>query len=208
MSEKPILFSGPMVRAILDDRKSMTRRIVSALAGKGRVTEFGTSDTPGYDWHFRDKAMRWHDISHARLLDLCPYQVGDVLWIRETWGYDWYDDGQSRAWKRVVYRADPGAQPLDQGEPTGWRPSIFMPRSACRLRLRVKGVRVERLQEISPADAIAEGVFCDPHMYHIDGVNPYPVATFSKLWDSLNEKRGYGWSVNPWVWVYTFERVQ
>lgn len=91
--ERPLLYSGPMVVAVLRDvdPKTQTRRGVTRLAGFGQITDLGLSDTPGYDWHFRDSAMRWHDITHARLLECCPYgQFKDRLWVREThfaWGH-------------------------------------------------------------------------------------------------------------------------
>src|ERR1700744_2734701 len=85
MRELPILMNGPMVRATLADLKTVTRRLPNMLLGFGQVTEFGASDTNGYEWHFRDRGGRWNDVSHERLLAACPYgQPGDRLWVRET----------------------------------------------------------------------------------------------------------------------------
>jgi hypothetical protein len=84
--EHPILFSAPMVRAILEGRKTQTRRVLTRLRKLGPASEFGRSDTPGYDWHFRDRSMLWNDISQRRLLASCPHgEIGHRLWVRETW---------------------------------------------------------------------------------------------------------------------------
>ena len=179
MAERPILFSGAMVRAILEGRKTQTRRVISDK----------------HEWA-RSNAVRgecW----------LSPFGVrGDRLWVRETHAGD-----NLCGW---VYRADhPDADiragELDDGEQTlrRWTPAIHMPRAACRLMLDVVTVRVERLQEISEEDAIAEGVR-PPGDY---GRAPN-VAVYRALWDSLNAKRGYGWDVNPWVWVIEFRRTR
>ena len=211
MSEKPILFSGEMVRAILDGRKTMTRRVA-----KPQPVQVGDNL---FDWDKGkvgvtfDKTW-WDAKGKSPLTEHAPYQVGQRLWVRETWYYDSHmhelTDGEpdapdGRYLHRLVYRAtSPDWQVYG-----GWKPSIFMPRWACRLELEVTAVRVERLQDISEEDAIAEGfvakdVRIAPHMtraYHArDG--------FVALWDSLNEKRGYGWAQNPWVWVVEFEKAQ
>jgi len=84
MADRPILMSGPMVRALLDGRKTQTRRVITRLLRFGKITEFGPSDTRGYDWHFRDKRMLWNDLRHQELLPYCPYgQPGDRLWPSE-----------------------------------------------------------------------------------------------------------------------------
>lgn len=203
MTIRPILFSAPMVRALLDGRKTQTRRIPTWLRGKGPISELGPSSTQGFDWHFRDKNMRWHDVSNDRLRELLPYDVGDSLWVRESWAAT--DDGPA-------FMAD------HCGDPTGlgWKPSIFMPRRASRLTLRVTDVRIQRLQEISAADALAEGTEPDEpdihgrdtatsqrqleHVKYCEAVRP-----FMRLWNSLNEARGHGWDVNPWVVALTFQ---
>ena len=191
IKERPILMCGPMIRATLEDMKTQTRRIVS-------LREFGPSDTPGYQWHFRDRRGLWNDISTERLLELCPHgEVGTRLWVRETW---YTDDGRT-----AQYRADYGhgtrepADIADRGQ--HWRPSIFMPRWASRILLEITEVRVQRVQEISDDDVKSEGVLTFAERY------PLGVSFFKPLWDSLNAKRGYGWDKNPWVWVLGFRRI-
>ena len=182
MKERPILFSGEMVRAILEGRKTQTRRIVKD----------GTPD----DWN------------------ACPYGViGDRLWVRETWRL-WdvlenYVGGQNTA--TVQYKAGPLGSDrvltvsdeqrgnLSNLENDRWRPSIFMPRWASRITLEITGVRVERLQEITEKDALAEGVG-----YAI--TRDCKVPQFARLWDQINGKHA-PWESNPWVWVVEFKRV-
>lgn len=229
MTEHPIIFSTPMVRAILDGRKTQTRRVARNQPSPGNY------------------------------LDPCPYGVpGDRLWVRETWA------GNR---PRVCYKADmtsygvADAIDLDSGEvipdaklfpetvgigvpvPKTWRPSIHMPRWATRLFLIVDDVRVQRVQEISEADAVAEGFnrYLSAHCWEgyqrgpddtrhgygqgagHDADNPAPPPPemqdperiiewtsarqcFERTWDTLNAGRGYGWDTNPWVWAITFHR--
>lgn len=160
MAIKPILFSGPMVRALLDGRKAQTRRILSRLGGFGKITEFGPSNTTGYDWHFRDRAMRWQDLQQSQLKAALPYRVGDFLWVKEAWraspDYDAYPPRELSHWP-IHYEADGEAdQNLAVHMCGRRRASIHMPRWASRLTLRVTEVRVQRLQEISEVDARAE----------------------------------------------------
>ena len=126
----------------------------------------------------------------------CPYGApGDRLWVRETWDTDG---------KTIAYRATTPETTTDP-EPMRWRPSIHMPRWASRLTLAVTSVRVERVQEITEADARAEGI--EPQRSDYSGEDSNSLQ-FRDLWDSINAARGYGWAVNPWVWVVEFERVQ
>lgn len=165
MSEKPILFSTPMVQAILDGRKTMTRRVVKST--ESWVKEF--------------------DLPKPK------YQVGNVLWVRETWAPGCMGGYIYKAGHQYAERL----QELKQ-----WKPSIHMPKLAARMFLRVTDVRGERVQDITEDDAIAEGV--QARNDTACGGTSARIA-FAELWDSLNEKRGYGWSNNPWVWVYEFE---
>lgn len=228
--ERPILFSGPMVQAILDGRKTQTRRIVKpqpVLVNGGRTWDW-PKPSP-YKPH-RERgisAASWANglKDPAGLLNhLCPFGApGERLWVRERFSGPWcFEAASGRAaippakWARtsdIWYWAD-GNPP--SGDWTKPRPSIHMPRHASRLTLEIVSVRVERLQEISEEDARAEGI--------IDGgctncgesepcgcPDPSPDArdAFVRLWDSLNGKRdGCSWADNPWVWVIEFKRVQ
>lgn len=188
MKERPILFSAPMVRALLDGRKTQTRRIASKPV---RHPDLGNLYAPGALVLEREPR---HVIERA-----CPYgKPGDRLWVRETWARD-DEDGS------FMYRADIGrdmnADAWEQGRLEGvpryrWRPSIHMPRAASRLTLEVSGVRIERLQEISDADCIAEGT-----AQHPDG----PWHAYRSLWTLINGQAS--WDANPWVWVVEFRRA-
>ncbi len=198
-SERPILFSAPMVRAILDGRKTQTRRLAD-LRYLQQTVLYGEPHTTVY-------SQPGHE----------PVEVGDVLWVKETFCYDVAEgpsidaDGNSNARSIIRYRAtdnDPEATA------SGWKPSIFMPRHASRASLDVVAVRYERLQDISHEDALAEGVeawmnslmggqFYDPN----SKLSLYPTTAFARLWDSINGKRR-PWSSNPVVRVITFERIK
>lgn len=205
MKGYPIIFTGPSIPAILADRKTQTRRVIDRVAFIGRITEFGQSDTRGYDWTFRDRRMLWHDLRHSELMARCPFgEPGTRLWVRETWASVAANGICHEADDYIVYRAtDP-----DWSEHEGWRwrSPIHMPRWASRLTLEITDVRVERVQEISREDAKAEGIAeykAGDHEYD----NRTTVENFAVLWDSLNAKRSFGWEVNPWVWVLTFRRL-
>ena len=195
MKESPILFSAPMVRALLAGTKTQTRRIFKpdrmTWDANGRYTTYamrgGELSTTGSGPF---KPSSW--------LHYCPYgQPGDRLWVRETFARI---DGQTRPWIETDYQAT-----YTHGDRLGdtlgikkrWTPSIHMPRHASRITLEVTGVRVERLQDISEADAIAEGVYTDPACPAYDA--------YAQLWDEIN---GLGsWEANPWVWVVGFHRI-
>ena len=218
MAEKPILFNTEMVKAILDGRKTQTRRLVK--------------DIPLYEPYFTvddgiafacDEDGEWHPAEAFSRI-----QPGDVLWVRETWAKDV---------GRYMYRAN--YSDTEKFYMNGreikmvWRPSIHMPREAARLFLRVKGVQMERLQDMSEDDAIAEGYRgCDakhPVIYYPDGIaepcwvtgheciyeywycNHTLQEGFGRdIWDGTIKKadiQRYGWDANPWVWVIEFERL-
>jgi hypothetical protein len=169
-----------MVRAILDGRKTQTRRVIKPQPG---------------DIHRDLLRINYH----------CPYgQPGDHLWVRETWS-PWADEATKQAARGkdpVLYRADyrKGCSALEIGGDYNWKSSIYMPRWASRITLEIIGVHVERIQDISVNDCMAEGI-----PINISGMNI--VYFFRDLWDSINKKRGYGWDTNPYVWVIEFKRI-
>lgn len=211
MKERPILFSAPMVRALLAGTKTQTRRVVKhphaadidvwADAGGG-VWELGVTEA---------------GVSASMGKLKCPYgQPGDRLWVRETTAVDYFDGPPHHG-----YRADWSSRAADVLPEPKWTPSIHVPRRASRLTLEVTGVRVERLQAISEADAVAEGIervrgrdvpaamggnvetwrdYLDPERWQTT-----PRGSYFSLWESIN---GPGsWAENPWVWVVEFKRV-
>lgn len=188
MKERPIIFSSPMVRAILEGRKTMTRRVINwkNIAKQSGCTKGSLAWSPTFNSFAVFNGNNEVDVS---LVD-CPYgKPGDRLWVRETYRLP---DGAPKGW--VDYRAD------DSRDGFKWRPSIYMPRRASRIDLEIVSVRVERLQDISNKDIESEGACeraCVTHR-----------LSFQHLWDSINAKRGYGWDVNPWVWVVEFKRIE
>jgi hypothetical protein len=213
MNEKPIIFSGEMVRAILDGRKTQTRRVIKPQPPAGTF------------WDGNSNLFCYPD-STIGIMRNCPYGApGDLLWVRETWASVKELDNikpkellGSNNTLPLWYRADNHPRFEDEGiyfaDCGKWRPSIFMPRWASRITLRVTDVRVERVQDIDKKSAIAEGIqwreafpegYTVGHDYDIRAYDA--VISFKKLWDRINGKRGYGWDVNPWVWVVEFELV-
>lgn len=209
---KPIIFSTPMVQAILNGQKNQTRRVISKdIVDRFDVEEDGKTAVAYIDQATGDSYPPTH---------MARYKAGDVLWVRETWGIAGFDPENSEMF--VEYKADNtgGKVVLSEekfnryynglcaSEPD-WRPSIHMPREVARLFLRVTGVRAKKLQSISFDDIIVEGIAINPGAYN-DPENAYFQAQrwFQELWDTLNEKRGYGWDTDPWVWVYEFERYE
>lgn len=206
MNEKPMLFSGPMVEAILDGRKTQTRRM-NKLNGVNKY--------PG-DWKLkqltREFIARFHNLfdDHNKDLVYCPFgSIGDRLWVREAFCPDWSDD--------IIYRAD-GGSAKEAGYPKEpkWKPSIHMKRTQSRINLEITDIRVERLQDISKKDIYAEGVilknrpdeFSKDSVLSVDGMSYLSWATaWISLWNSINEKRGLGWDKNPWVWALTFKKL-
>lgn len=223
MSEKPILFSAPMVRAILDGAKTQTRRVVKPqpinVPGGAHIDPYD-HDYSAFTVWTSDNRMCLHcggdrkEMAHWR----SPYgKPGDHLWVRETWGvapcYNEFKPSLiplSSAF-HVDYRADPERFRDPGVHVDKWRPSIHMPRWASRILLRVTDIRVERIQNMPFHDIRAEGVSCPTHDFE-SGFCTSPCADLAKawidLWDSINAKRGFGWESNPWVWVVEFERIK
>lgn len=219
MAIKPILFNTEMVRAILDGRKTQTRRVVKQPPIYGEILH----DVKG--WYYIDGTRNGYSL-------IPPFAPGDILWVRETWGkltecnvYPPYEPYH----ERFIYRADLGDPDHFQAR---WHPSIHMPKEAARSFLRVNDVQVERLQDITEEDVVAEGaeplIQCskEHRTYEPDGTSGdmcwntncctpcyYIDKSYGELfgeivWDSTIKKTDlprYGWSANPWVWVITFE---
>lgn len=212
MKERLILFSGEMVRALLDGRKSQTRQIIRPQPLEP-VCKLCTFHVRGREW----LGLICGD--PPRITQHCPYGVvGDRLWVRETWFDNYADrwDGSTRTHDEqgfpcIHYRAD--GIPDFEGEEGDmrWSPSIHMPRWASRITLEITGIRVERVNAISEADARAEGVkpILVSRGWEADGCIPGGVShleAFAALWDRLNPRCPFG--SGPWVWVIEFRRVE
>ncbi|MFG0356580.1 hypothetical protein [Pseudomonas sp. zbq_11] len=213
--ERPILFSGPMVRAILDGRKTVTRRPIKPSI-RGFDVSFELHQQDDGSWRplhtFDESCMDDQGTEHPVV---CPYgKPGDRLWVRETWYCDHFevmrgpylkpadlDVTEARDDGTLVYAAD-GLTPYEADQPS-WKPSIHMPRWASRILLEVTDVRVEQLQAISIGQICKEGLARSIYEF-------IPVTTafdaFAEVWDSIN---GPGaWEANPWVWAVEFKQVQ
>lgn len=207
MAIKPILFNTEMVRAILDGRKTCTRRICK---------DANECTVPDMDFYNADKRTyavhNFADKKHTEQLSIaertCPICPGDILYVRETWkkapnGYYYYEDCQRN----------------DIADITKWKPSIHMPKEAARIWLKVMNVRVERLQEITDEQAKREGIQYDEcptgftWKQETDMHNCYTtqIGAMQALWNSTIKKSDldrYGWDASPWVWVIEFERCE
>lgn len=213
--ERPILFSAPMVRAILEGRKTQTRRLmkpppptVEAVRAKAGIAFdiFAPHSMPG-TWAVSGPVWAVRELMGVEPGWRCSCgEPGDRLWVRETWAKA-TDARSTRFREDTLYAADftdrwRGPAHFDGA----WRPSIHMPRWASRISLEITGVRVERVQDISGDDIRAEGIESAEHRaYCTAGCDDLREA-WAKLWDGINAKRA-PWHSNPWVWVVEFKRL-
>lgn len=201
---RPILFSTPMVNAILEGRKTQTRRLIKAEPHLDFMG-FILGDEK------RDGSIGFGHINHMETVDIvkAKYKVGDILWVRESFQYRFEDKNQ------VGYKADFAHEPKVMNRIL-WKPSIHMPFAACRIFLRIKKISVDRLKSITNDDAISEGIEQQngrwKNYYKPTGVDKFdfkddlPVISFMSLWASINGIDS--WIENPWVWVIEFERCE
>ncbi len=202
MKERPILFSTPMVQAILDGRKTQTRRIIKPQ-GNAVCFDIAMNKDNSDKWP-RNLDADERFISYMK----CPYgRIGDILWVRETFRRSF---GGNYTYLTDVYHPD--------DDPQKWKPSIFMPKEACRIKLQITNIRVERLHEIMKdeniEDIAAEGIPKSPFMTYdtdeegniLKDFNTYEFQEeYINLWESINGKGS--WDKNPWVWVIEFKKL-
>lgn len=247
MKERPILFNAEMVRAILEGRKTQTRRVITKI---GQFKEWIIDDQKIVNCQdylsYHEEKHGFHKIEDRA--NMCPYgAVGDRLWVRETWklhsfvegwplNFQYQADGavgeensnytdslKYENWYEKICteetdylykinwpdRDEEGYFVWEHGKsPLKWRPSIFMPRWASRITLEITDVRVERVQDISEEDAIAEGCLLPKGYEELCKLAGGHRAVFRDLWDSINAKRGFGWDSNPLVWVISFKLIE
>lgn len=202
-----------MVQAVLDGRKTLSRRIIKPQPSYETQYPLGyitgsteKKDMGCYGWGMDEYGGR---ISYAKP----QFYTGDILYVRESYCPNYFDDYSP------AYRADYRKEKISSEVPEPkWKPSIHMPKAVARIWLQVTDVRVERLTDISDVDVIAEGCksFKDGRCYEFADTDydktglahSTPTVAFACFWDSLYAKRGYGWNVNPWVWVYEFEKCE
>lgn len=212
------MFSTPMMQSILRGTKTQTRRVLKPqplVHNEVIKMPLGISEyakiikqysNKGYTQIYTDGPLK------GMLAPLCPYgQVGDTLWVRETWAKIITPEGKDA----FVYRADDEYYKDTISDWQGWKPSIFMPKEACRLVLKITNVRAERLNDISDTDAISEGIAISSRfgnevnqwIDYIDGNGtPSPVYSFQTLWQSINGEKS--WNENPFVWVIEFRKIK
>lgn len=235
MAIKPILFNTEMVRAILEGRKSCTRRIVKPEQLIGMLTDKCKNGAP--EEFLKEKKLMFKpycDMTDIELVNTAykaPYQPGDIMYVRETWGISNLDDEKKMAY--IVYRASEDQEnegcrevhlpdekfekmyeSMAESEPE-WHPSIYMPKEAARIWLKVTHVRVERLQDVTEDGAKAEGAIDNRGFIHSPENEYDRIHTarehFIEIWSSTIKKSDldrYGWDVSPWVWVIEFERCE
>lgn len=238
VKERPIIFSGEMVKAILDGKKTMTRRVIKSDIGAydhGHIIKQSSDKSREGSACFFNKPVGCM-VTSSKLVK-CPYgKIGDRLWVREKFNLftfsedmesayplknlctadEWEDeDAWGRIQKDIIYAESEKAREFFKNDK--FRSPLFMPRWVSRILLEITDIRVERLNDISEADAVKEGLrilpasgryVVNPGDQHFGGASHDAVEVFSWLWDSLNTKKGYPWSSNPWVWVVEFKVIE
>lgn len=220
MKHIPILFSTPMVQAILEGTKTQTRRVLKPQPIDNTEIDGNFFDGKSRGYVKVDSHPNWRE---QFVFEFSKYQPGDVLWVRETFRRV-MDMETNEQW--IEYAAD-NPEPIYECDGDGFKlfnrdgtpkmlpfkPSIHMPKTACRIFLKIKTVRCERLQDINEDDACREGIELIDHncFRNYDESNPYqfledPIGSFKSLWQSING--GESWDANPWVWVIEFERCE
>jgi hypothetical protein len=226
LKDTPLIFTGEMIRTLLDDRKTQTRRL-NGLKAVNECPDKWLLDTPGV-LSCTDTVLFEHRTCKRTELIKCRYGgPGDRIWGREN---IWLpppitlkmlrEGADTDTWPAVAYTASLDIPTIEEYRKWGWKhvPSIFMPKFASRITREIVSVRLERLQEISEEDAIAEGVertgggryWLGYDLHHVKGTRKvYGQArdAFRTLWDSINAARGYGWDTNPWVWVLELKKI-
>jgi hypothetical protein len=206
----PMLFSTPMVKAILEGRKTQTRRIVkykkeivNPQVGFSAFTNNGNFAVRGIhkNGQFGESFFK------------VPINIGDVIWVRETWQETTWVHPSNSEYGYIYKASENGTEWSENSENWKWKPSLFMPKNACRLFLEVLDVRIEKLNEISENDAIEEGIeFSSEFGYKLYSKNSFfskhlsATDSYMSLWESINGKDS--WKENPFVWVYTFKLVE
>lgn len=206
MAIKPILFNTEMVQAILDGRKSCTRRLVKFLSG----------ENPRWTGYIKDGLMLYNG-KNEPCIRKAPYQPGDILYVRETWHKYIKRVGEGKSCHLAEFYGYKASIANSEDADELWKPSIHMPKEAARIWLKVTDVRVERLQECGKGwclDIEKEGIVTpqDPILYTSDDAFHNALRMeFQRIWNSTIKKSDldrYGWDANPWVWVIEFERCE
>jgi len=227
MTERPIIMSAESVRAILDGRKTQTRRVIKDPKAPWRMTD-RPYKMAWFSWYegISEKYPDCHQFYQSQdgLIGYvrCPYgAVGDRLYVRETWKSsfsEYQETGQGHGgpddpcWGYKATMTYSCGKPIPD-YPIAWKSPIYMPKIAARIWLEITGIRAERLQEITSGDCHAEGIV--PDMVDTGAAEPWGewieeedyISPFINLWDNLNAKRGYSWNSNPFVWVIECQRT-
>lgn len=212
VKQRPILFSTPMVQAILEGRKTQTRRVIKNISEE--ATFFGIEENPELvSIDIEQEEPEIHNGTFALFEENSskfPYgNIGDILWVRETWN-NYNENFYGFPDKEIyLYKAN------GTDRTCTWKPSIFMPKDACRIFLEIENIKVERLQEISEEDARAEGIerewdgiatWYKDYLKPNEMIKRYAKESFESLWKFINGKQS--WEENQWIWVIEFKKIE